>query len=43
MNQDKLLWSGITATTNPSSLKRTIDEVLKEVIRQMKKDHFITD
>jgi hypothetical protein len=41
MNQDKLLWSGITAGTNPSSLKRTIDEVLKEVIRQMKKDNFL--
>ena len=41
MNQDKLLWSGITSITNPSSLKHATDEVLKEVIRQMKKDHFL--
>jgi hypothetical protein len=43
IKQDKLLWSGITSTTNPSSLNRTIDGVLKEVIMQMKKDKFIAD
>jgi hypothetical protein len=43
MNQDKLLWSGVTSATGASSVKHTIDAVLKEVIAQMKKDKFLPE
>jgi hypothetical protein len=43
VKQDKLLWSGITSSTNPSSLKKTIDEMLKEVVERMKKENFIPE
>jgi hypothetical protein len=43
VKQDKLLWSGISSTTNSSSIKRAVDQVLKEVVIQMKKNKFITE
>jgi hypothetical protein len=39
--QDKLLWSGISSTVNPTSINKTIDEVWKAVVAKMKSDKFI--
>ncbi|MBW6497875.1 MAG: hypothetical protein K0B09_05785 [Bacteroidales bacterium] len=41
LTHDKLLWSGITSTLNPATIEGTIEEVINEVARQMKKDGFI--
>lgn len=43
LKKDKLLWSGITSTVNPSKVERAIDEITFVTYRQMKKDGFITD
>ena len=41
VSQDKLLWSGITSTLNPTDLNRTIDEIWDAVISRMKREKFI--
>jgi len=42
LQQDKFLWAGITETTNPSGVDKTVGEVLGEVRDQMIKDKFIS-
>ncbi|MBC7449976.1 MAG: hypothetical protein H7259_00650 [Cytophagales bacterium] len=41
VKQDKLVWSGITATLDPVSIQKTIGEVEQEVIKRMRKDGFL--
>jgi hypothetical protein len=41
LEEDKLLWSGVTSTTNPGSVKKTAKEVVKEVRKQMVRDGFL--
>jgi hypothetical protein len=41
LRDNKLLFSGITATTNPKSVEQTVDEVLKEVRREMVKQKIL--
>jgi len=41
VSQNKLLWSGITSTLNPTDLNRTIDEIWDAVISRMKREKFI--
>lgn len=41
LEQDKVLWSGITSTTNISQANRVINQVADAVYRQMVKDGFI--
>jgi hypothetical protein len=43
MNQDKLLWSGISQATKASSIKHAVEDVLKEVIAQMKKEKLLPE
>ena len=38
-----LLWSGITSSMNPSSIERTMDEIVYEVYQRMKKDGLFPD
>lgn len=42
LGADKVLWSGITSTTNISQADRVISQVADAVYRQMVKDEFIT-
>jgi len=42
LEEGKVLWSGITTTTNISQANRVIGQVADEVHRQMLKDGFIT-
>ncbi|WP_299255643.1 hypothetical protein [uncultured Cytophaga sp.] len=41
VSQNKVLWSGITTTTNPIYIEKTIDEVWDAVISRMKQQGFI--
>ena len=41
LKDEKLLWSGVTASTNPKKLDKLITEVAKEVVFKMKEDKFI--
>lgn len=43
IKDNKLLWSGITSSMNPTSLETTVDEVVKEVYQRMKKDGLIPE
>lgn len=42
VSQNKLLWSGITSTLNPTDINRTVDEVWDAVITRMKREGFLT-
>lgn len=42
LKQNKLIWSGVTATVNPSTIDKTVAEVLEQVHKRMIKDKFIT-
>jgi len=41
LEENKLVWSGITSTVNPSKIDRAIREVALMTFRQMQKDGFI--
>jgi len=41
VSQDKLLWSGVTSTLNPTDINRTVDEVWDAVVTRMKREKFI--
>lgn len=41
VSQDKLLWSGVTSTLNPTNVNRTIDEIWNAVITRMKREKFL--
>jgi hypothetical protein len=43
LKRDRLLWSGVASTLNPSRLDKTVGEVLDEVRKQMLKDGFLTE
>ena len=43
LKDEKLLWSGVTASTDPKKLDKLINEVAKEVVYKMKEDKFIPD
>lgn len=38
---DKLVWSGVTSSFNPSKIETTIEEISDAVIKQMKKEGFL--
>ena len=41
LTQNKLIWTGTTKSLNIDDINRTTDEIIEEVIRQMKKDGFM--
>lgn len=41
LEEQKLVWSGITSTVNPSKIDRAIQEVAMMTFKQMQKDGFI--
>jgi hypothetical protein len=43
LRDEKLLWSGVTASTDPKKLEKVINEVAKEVVYKMKEDKFIPE
>jgi hypothetical protein len=43
LKNEKLLWSGVTASTNPKKLDKLINEVAKEIVFKMKEDKFIPE
>lgn len=43
VNPDELIWTGTTASVNPSSLQRTIDDVADVIAYDMKKSGFLKD
>lgn len=38
LKNDKLIWSGTTITPDPPSLQDTVDEILRKVVKELKKD-----
>jgi len=43
LKNEKLLWSGMTESTNPKKIDKVVNEVAKEVIYKMKEDKFIPE
>ena len=43
LKDEKLLWSGVTESTNPKKVDKLISEVAKEVVYKMKEDKFIPE
>jgi hypothetical protein len=43
LNPDKLIWTGITETMNPSSVETTIKEIADAIDFQMKKEGFLVN
>jgi hypothetical protein len=41
LKQNKLLWTGLTKTSNPKKVDQLVDNVAEEVVYQMEKDKFI--
>lgn len=41
LKTEKLLWSAVTATTNPSKMDKTINEIADVLANQMRKDGFL--
>lgn len=41
LKEEKLLWSGVTESTDPKKLDKVVSEVAKEVVAKMKEDGFI--
>jgi hypothetical protein len=41
LKTDRLLWSGITSTMNPSRIERKVRDITKAIVRQMQVDGFI--
>lgn len=42
LKDEKLLWSGVTESTDPKKLDQLVDNVAEEVVYQMEQDKFIT-
>lgn len=43
IKEDKIIWTGITKTTDPSGVVTMTEEIAKEVFNQMLKEGFISD
>jgi hypothetical protein len=43
LKQGKLLWSGVTQSTNPKKLDKLVKEVSKEVVAKMREDKFLPE
>ncbi len=43
LKDEKLLWSGVTESTNPKKLDKLIIGVAKEVVYKMKEDKFLPE
>jgi len=41
LTEEKLVWTGITSTVNPSKIDKTINEVARLTFKQMQRDGFI--
>jgi hypothetical protein len=41
LKEDKLLWSGVTSTLNPTSIDQTIEEISAKVKQQMIADKYL--
>jgi hypothetical protein len=42
LKDEKLLWSGVSASGNPKKLDNLVKDVAKEVVNKMREDKFIT-
>ncbi len=42
IKEDKIIWSGITETTNPDGLKKMTEEVVQVVYKKMVKEGFVS-
>lgn len=42
IKEDRVIWTGLTETTNPDGVAKMTEEVTKVVFRQMKKEGFIS-
>jgi len=43
IKDDKIIWTGLTETTDPSGVEKMTADVVKTVFKKMKKDGFISD
>jgi uncharacterized lipoprotein YajG len=43
LRDEKLLWSGVTESTNPKKIDKLINQVAKEVVYKMKEDKLIAE
>lgn len=43
LSKDKLIWSGVTASTNPKKLDKLVKSVAKEVAYQVREDKLVVD
>ena len=43
LRDEKLLWSGVSESTNPKKIDKLISQVAKEVVYKMKEDKFIPE
>jgi hypothetical protein len=41
LKADKLVWSAMTATTNPNKMEKTVNEIVDVLAKQMRKDGFL--
>src|SRR5215204_4891744 len=41
INPDKMLWTGVTKTVNPSKVNKTVNEIADVLISKMKEDGFL--
>ena len=39
--KDKLLWAGVSETTNPENAQKVIKDLVKQTVKQMKKEKLI--
>lgn len=43
IKEDKIIWSGLTETTNPEGVKKMTEEIVKVVFKKMIKEGFINE
>lgn len=43
IKEDKIIWTGLTETTNPAGIEKMTEDVVKTVFKKMKKDGFISE
>ena len=41
LKSDKLMWSGTTASTNPSNINKTINEIADVIAEKMREEGFL--
>ncbi|MEM1405488.1 MAG: hypothetical protein AAGG59_01840 [Bacteroidota bacterium] len=43
VEKDKLLWTAISETVNPSDIEKSVDDIMKQVYKRMIEDGFISE